>query len=323
MKKNQLSKAIAFALTGAALSMGAISDASATSTTMYNMSSASGLDTYQDFGSGQFNLNDPTAGEVWGYHLGGTDGWQNGGFGAATKWVGTSSAGTAAFGYTGQHLNWGLEISGGNGGTAVISTFDAFNRYGVYADIDTAKGAWSDNVSANTAATASGWRHDLEMGLFKTDMTGEVILSVEGILQTGTNFGFTIFKGMGSQGTYGHHGGWNAGNNENGLTSASLPGGGPNFDPDGTGPLTAIDQIVAYSVGGASPSNLNTISFQAEAGQIYAIWLGGYRNGGWGATTDGYKLTVSQVPVPAAAWLFGGAIASLIGANRRKRVVPD
>lgn len=31
---------------------------------------------------------------------------------------------------------------------------------------------------------------------------------------------------------------------------------------------------------------------------------------------------VSAVPVPAAAWLFGGALISLFGANRRKSVLP-
>jgi len=31
---------------------------------------------------------------------------------------------------------------------------------------------------------------------------------------------------------------------------------------------------------------------------------------------------VSAVPVPAAAWLFGGALMSLVGANRRKNVLP-
>jgi len=31
---------------------------------------------------------------------------------------------------------------------------------------------------------------------------------------------------------------------------------------------------------------------------------------------------VSAVPVPAAAWLFGGALMSLIGVNRRKNVLP-
>ena len=44
-------------------------------------------------------------------------------------------------------------------------------------------------------------------------------------------------------------------------------------------------------------------------------------------TMRGYaqSLTISEVsavPVPAAAWLFGGALVSLFGANRRKNVLP-
>ena len=319
MQKKSLAKAITLALSGAALSLGAVSEAAAVpvATTMYNMSTAAGASSYTD----DQNLIDPTENQTWGYWNGGTDGWQNndGTFGAATEWVGTSSTSTAAFGYTGEHLNWGVEFTGGLGNTATISTFDAFNRYNVYADIDTAKGAWSDAALSG----ASGWRHDLEMGLFRSDATGTVTLSAQGILQSNTNFGFTIFKGMGSQGAYNHHGAWNAGNNATGLSSASLPGGGKNFDPDGAGPLTALNAIVAYSVGGTTSSNLNTISFLAEAGQTYAIWLGGYRNGAWGDTIDGYQLNISQaapVPVPGAAWLFGGAIASLFGAKRRKAI---
>lgn len=44
-------------------------------------------------------------------------------------------------------------------------------------------------------------------------------------------------------------------------------------------------------------------------------------------TGENFTLTVASiqaapVPVPAAAWLFGGAIASLAGATRRKRLLP-
>jgi len=46
-----------------------------------------------------------------------------------------------------------------------------------------------------------------------------------------------------------------------------------------------------------------------------------------GGTMNGVPSTlsiseVSAVPVPAAAWLFGGALMSLFGANRRKTVMP-
>ena len=316
MQKKSLAQAVSLALSGAVFSFGVITETAAApiATTMYNMSTASGASTYDN----DQNLTNPTTGGSWGYWNSGTDGWQGDStFGAAVEWVGTGSANMAAFGYTGEHLNWGVQFSGGLGNTATISTFDSFNRYGRYADIDTAKGAWSDASSGG----AAGWRHDLEMGLFKSDVAGTVTLNAQGILQSGTNFGFTIFRGVGSQGAYNHHGGWNAGNNTSGLTNASLPGGGISFDPDGAGPQTAIGQIVAYSVGGASPLNLNTISFEAEANQIYAIWLGGYKNGSWGTTVDGYQLSISQpapVPLPGTAWLLASGLFGLLSSRRKK-----
>lgn len=100
MNKTRLSKAITLALSGAALSLGAMTEASATpvgpiATTMYNMSTAGGASSYTD----NLNLTNPTTGGTWGYHLGGTDGWQGDTtMGAAVEWVGTSSASTAAFG---------------------------------------------------------------------------------------------------------------------------------------------------------------------------------------------------------------------------------
>ncbi len=311
MKKTKLAKAIAFAIAGAALSAGSVSTASASSTTMYNLTTGGGNDN-------STNTTDPTTGGVWALS-GATDGWLYGfggsnpspgtGTTSVAKWAGTSSANTTPFAaYTGAHLNWGLSITGGNGGEAEISTFDSFTRYGVYADIDTAKGAWSDNISSNVGVKG-GWRHDLDFGLFKSDTTGLVTLNANGIINpTNTQFGFTIFKGQNTNSSYGHHGVWNSTTNDGGLTSNSLPGGGTN--------LTVAD-IVAYSVGDPA-TNIGTISFNAVAGQVYTIALGGYRTGDWGTTTDGYKLSVSQVPVPGAVWLFGSAMAGLIGFGRRK-----
>jgi len=45
-------------------------------------------------------------------------------------------------------------------------------------------------------------------------------------------------------------------------------------------------------------------------------------SGSMGGFAESLTLEVSQVPVPAAAWLFGGALMSLFGANRRKKVLP-
>ena len=196
-------------------------------------------------------------------------------------------------------LNWAVQLQGG--GSTEISNADSLARYGVSADIDIAKGAWSDAALGG----ASGWRHDVDYGLFKSDIGGLVTLNavaVNGTTATSTlNIGFTIFKGMDtSTGSYNHHGVWNSANNASSLTAASLPGGGTQF---GATNAAAIANIVAYSIGGATPTNLNAISFNAEAGQIYTIVLGGYKAGGWSDTLDGYKLNVSQVsavPVPCA-----------------------
>ena len=318
MNKTNIAKAVALAITGTALSLGALSEASASATTMYNLTTKDG----QDF-SGNTTPCAPckggagTDGWVWGFQgtpLGSTN--------SVAKWVGTVNANTTPnnttpFGYNGGGvLHWALHMtSDGNG---EISSQDSVNRYGVGADIDTAKGAWSDvNLQE-----AQGWRHDLDYGLFKSDVGGTVTLNataVNGSSATSTpNFGFTIFKGMDSSTVaYDHHGPWNLQNNTQiGAPTASSV---PNTPAKGFNlPASAI---VAYSIGGATPSNLNTISFNADPDQIYTIVLGGYRNGGWVETVDGYKLLVTAegVPIPGAVWLFGSAMAGLIGFGRRSK----
>lgn len=305
MNKTQLSKAIAFAITATALTAGSVSTASA-ATTMYNTFNA-------------FTTATPTDGAPPNGFQPTTDGWVWGGIGATKAssgnaatpgfvGVGGSSAVTSStpYGYGGSGIvNWGITLTNATD-SGVISQADSFNRYGIYADIDTAKGAWSDNALTG----AGGWRHNLDMGLFKSTVTTDVRLSVQGLTQSGTNFGFTIFKGMDtSTGAYSHHGSWNAGNNASGVTAASLPGGGTSF---------SLADVVAYSVGGASPLNLNDITFRAEAGQVYTIALGGYRNGEWSNTADGYVMNVAAVPLPGAVWLFGSAMAGFMGYGRRK-----
>ncbi len=268
---------------------------------MYNLTTYEGNDNTNTSACAPCNGGIGTDGWVWGFGgdpLGSTN--------SVAAWAGTGAAHTTPFGYNGGGIvNWGLHLT--SNGTAQISSQDSVNHYGIGADIDTAKGAWSDNALGG----AQGWRHDLDFGLFKSDVGGTITLNAQGVNQTGTNFAFTIFKGMDTGTSYMHHGGWNAGNNNSGITADSLP-----ISVSG---LTVAD-IVAYSVGGASLSNINNISFSAEAGQIYQIFIGGYRNGAWYDTIDGYQLNVSQVPVPGAVWLFGTAIAGFLGLRRNKKL---
>lgn len=331
MKKTKVAKAIAFAIAGTALTAGSVSTASAASTTMYNLYRANSA----GFTGGIANPCSPcsnsasTPNGILNDQGGWTDGWvwdpnpvvdYNEGIGltAATAapnrpgWVGIGGSSTPTlttpFGYSGGGtLNWALEFTGGTN-TRTISNADSISTYNVSADIDTAKGAWSDNA----LGSAAGWRHDLDIGLFRSKVGGLVTMTLSGVNQSGTNFGFTIFKGMDtSTVAYNHHGpAWNAGTNiqASAPTAASLRGGNTNLP---------VESIVAYSIGdpdGAgplTPTNLNTITFYAIANQVYTIVVGGYRNGAWGDTTDGYALTVSQAPVPTCKFTPTGALTGV------------
>lgn len=67
--------------------------------------------------------------------------------------------------------------------------------------------------------------------------------------------------------------------------------------------------------------SVNSISFNASAGTVYTILLGGYSGGDHYNPKEGYALniTTTPVPVPTALWLFGGALLSLTGVVRKKR----
>lgn len=294
MQRTQLTQAIALAL--AALSTGTAPAVHAAATTMYNLSTGGGVDA-----SGNATPCAPcgagaTDGWVWGFDPGLSSGFApKGATASVAKWAGTAATYTTPFGYNGGGaLHWAVQMTGA-ADTAEISSQDAVNRYGVGADIDTAKGAWSDN----SLTGASGWRHDLDYGLFKSNTGGIVTLTVNGVNQTGTNFGFTVFRGMDTSAVaYGHHGGWNKNNNVGGITADSLPSAGL---PASQATSFTTGQIVAYSVGGATPKNLNTISFLAMPGQVYTVVLGGYRNGDWWDTTDGYVLKFASADPNAMA----------------------
>ncbi len=343
MKKTKLAHAVTLLISGAALSTAAISTASA------------GTVSYNTFNHGR---DRPHVLVSENNENNGTDGWlrtvaasgklapeicksagsycglaKNTGniTGLPVAWVGTDprdaadSQNPAKFGYSGtQVLHW-TAVLGAND-TATVSRLDSNARYGGtqladgsifnYADIDSAQGAWHDNVE-------TGWKHDTDVGLFKSTVNQTVKLSITSLLSNGDvdetpDYGFTIFEGMDTTTTtYSHHGQWHkfspadalsVGNNENPLTEPN-PLGGTN-----AGDASGLDVLVGdYVVG-------NQAIFQAEAGKIYTIYLGGFQAGDWTFTRNDYQLTITSapVPVPGAVWLFGSALAGLVGLKRRK-----
>ncbi len=310
------------------LSLGVVADASAAATVSYNgfnhdrsaprvlVSGGNGTDGWMRTTANSCGSAGSTCGD-------GTEVKNNpnkvlAGGNAEVPWVGNDPRHDAEFGYIGtQTLNWTAII--GAGDDATVSRLDSYDRYhgtvlsdGTifnYADIDTAKGAWHDNDS-------NGWRHDTDIGLFKSTVTQQVTLSISSLLSNGQTdqtpqYGFTIFEGMDAgSGNYNHHAAWhivgaddarNVGNNQNPITESNPFGG------------TGLEVLVGdYVVG-------NTATFTAEAGKVYTIFLGGFQAGDWVLTRNDYQLSISSVPVPGAVWLFGSAMAGLVSLARRKQ----
>ncbi len=325
MIKTKLARAISMTLAGGALSLGAVSNAAAITTTMYNGykfdSAASNTDGWVYGGIGYNNnpkspaqtngLVNPNASQTF------KDSLPNNSVGVANFiGIGGSSASSAStpFGYVGSsHLNWAVDITGGGSQTAEISVADAQTKYGFTAEIDTGAGAWQDVASDPD----TGWKHQTDIGLIKTDVDSYITLNLTRMSSPSTpglvndNFGVTIFTGMDTNTEgYAHHGAWNCPD----CTTASLF---TKNNPFGTTGLTHLTHD-------ASVDSTNGITFLALANQVYSIYLGGAGVGQWSQNVSDYKLSISasQVPVPAAAWLFGGALMSLVGARRRKSVMP-
>lgn len=289
MNKTKLAKAIAMTLTGTALSIGGISNASAH--VMYNTYNAFAVAT-------DFDEN-------------GTDGWTRvdgaGNSGTPVAWVGTAG-GARPFGYNGnQALNWAAAIHSTHD-THEISQAHAQATYGIYADIDTANGAWGAwQVDPENPTFTRGWAHNTDYGLLKSDVDAVITLSAESLNGGIQNFGFTVFTGMDDNtSSYSHHSAWNIG-----YVSGTNEAPAQVNNPHGTKNLSYLTH-----------SDSGDLTFTAFAGQIYSIYLGGNDlGGGIFGPNDGYKLNItatSPVPVPAAAWLLGSGLIGLISYGRKR-----
>lgn len=286
MNKTTLNKAVVLAIAGASLYIGAATTATA-STTMYN-----------SFLQG----TDPSLSKTDGWTY--TDGSSKGTTEGATlnPWVGTENGGLP-FGYTGKSaLNWAAHITSA-GDSLTISRADAIaNHNGLLADIDTGAGAWQD-----TENPPKGWGHNTDIGLFKSDVKTNVSLKLTAVNSVFAEFGITLFTGADTGSDYSHHQNWNS----------------PPFNL-----FTKDDPFLTTGVTyKAHQFNVNSnpnssFNFVAEPGQIYSIYLGGYRGSdSWNTPRDFYSLSIntSPIPVPATAWLFGSGLLGLLSYGRRKK----
>lgn len=221
--------------------------------------------------------------------------------GTLVPWLGTSGL---PFGYQGSaHLNWAAAIH--HNGTMEVSSANALADYGFAAEIDTGAGAWKDD-GTSSFGSPTGWKHQTDIGLIKSDINTTVRINLQTLGSVNNNFGVTVFTGMdATTGDYSHHGSWNnAGKPEN--TS------NPWY-------ATGVGSGMNYLMHDATVDATNYIEFFAQAGQVYTIALGGNGVGQWSQNVAGYKMTISAVPVPGAVWLFGSAMAGMVGFGRRRK----
>ncbi|NJD07872.1 MAG: hypothetical protein FIA97_15470 [Methylococcaceae bacterium] len=236
------------------------------------------------------------------------------GYQPSTSFAGwNASTSPLPFGFNNERLNWAVDITS-TSDTLTVSSQDAHNRYGIWGDIDTAKGAWFDGKS-------TGWEHQTEVGLIRSSVDAVVDINITGLAYpvTGgawTNFGVSIYSGM-PEGQWKMHGGWNCPSCEVTLPDGTIYKSAANFQDDS--PLSASG--MTYIKHDEMVDSVNSISFNARAGVVYTILLGGNSGGSYLNPKEGYALniTTAPVPVPAAFWLFGSALVSFIGGARKKR----
>ncbi len=296
-KHNKLTQTINLIVSGG-LMLGAVTTASAH--VAYNKYNAHNSFTATDAGG-----NGPD-GWVWGRNIGSSDDPAA----ASPGFAGTAND-EAPFGYIGAAaLNWAAHLHS-SGSEVTVSQQDAYDRYGIYPDIDTAAGAWQDS------GLPQGWSHNTDIGLLKSNVTQYVHLAPSVIIGNQfANFGITVFKGQSLSneqgGGYSHHASWNRTQPDPFDPLVTVVGEANPFGIKGLETVTGWDDTV---------DEVHPFTFLAEAGEVYSIFLGGSGGINWNGQHDGYALdiTTSAVPVPGAVWLFGSAAAGLLGYQRKRK----
>jgi hypothetical protein len=97
-------------------------------------------------------------------------------------------------------------------------------------------------------------------------------------------------------------------------------------NPFGTTGVNYVAGLGVNTPGNASYMSgitaIHGLTFTAQAGVVYSIYLGGYGGINWNQQHDGYVLNIatpSTVPLPAAGWLMGSGLAGLLACRRRKK----
>lgn len=161
---------------------------------------------------------------------------------------------------------------------------------------------------ANRWNPSRSWGNALDFGLIDLHSAGNLLIRVEADASQSSTFtpGFTLFSGWDTSPTSNKHGAWN-------VALPAIP-----VNPRGSAGLTYVGQASTNVAGGYAEYLFTNLT----AGH-YSLWIGG--NGPTGSTTGSQSyvstITASPVPVPGAVWLFGTAMAGMVGIGRRKTTI--
>lgn len=259
----------------------------------------------------------------------GDDGWNadSYGRGEAVAWVGTNNY-AMPFGLTPAEVpfaNWAVHLNSA-GDNGLISSQNAYDLYGVWADLDSAAGAWKGTSSRN-----QGSIYSMDLGLIKSDITQQVTLSAANVnAASWQNFGISVYSGADQLHPktiyeYSHDTCCDLDGNPvpvygyedyNYLSTMSHygyrvmdPSLAPQDNPFGS------DDINFLTHGEHS-----TVTFTAQADEVYVVLLGGNAEGSIYGDEQGYALNVTSapVPIPGAVWLFASGLGLVAGVRRRK-----
>lgn len=184
------------------------------------------------------------------------------------------------------------------------------------------------------------WGNAMDYGLLNLDVAGDVTIKVQA--ETGSLFnpGFTLFQGWDTSSTSNKHTAWNANpvapSSTNPATNTN-----PTLQPLRTLGLTYLGHASTTSSDGGvdysydSLSQAVSITFSGLSAGKYSLWIGGNAtgtgicgptctsNGSTGSTNQQYlaNISVAAVPVPGAVWLFGSAVAGMIGFGRKAKAM--
>jgi hypothetical protein len=150
---------------------------------------------------------------------------------------------------------------------------------------------------------ANSWGNALDYGLIDLHADANLTITVAADASLDSTFtpAFTLWSGW-DQGTGNKHGAWNA----------------DPFNPGNRGAtgITYAGHSAATTAGGST-----TYTFYNLPAGEYSLWIGG--NGTSNISTgQQYTATIAAapVPIPAAAWMFGSALAGIGVMGRRKNL---